>query len=115
MNRSLRFCAICALLALFTACAANPKYAPDRRAPTHEEVARHNEVVPQNLQLVCGSLYNTGSYIKRRVCWLRQDMYLRQSHRDRIWVSNLPADSQNPEVREDLFDQIPLPEDILDL
>ena len=115
MNRLLRIWASCALLSLFTACAANPEYIPTSRTPTYAEVAQHNAVAPRNLQLVCGNLYNTGSYIKRRVCWLRQDMYLRQNHRDRIWMSNLPADSQNPEVREDLFDQIPLPEDILDL
>ncbi len=115
MDRSLRFLAGCALLALFSACAANPQYIPDRRAPTRDEVARHNAVVPENLQLVCGSLSATGSYIKRRVCWLRQDMHLRQNQRDRIWVANLPADSRNQEAAEDLFDQIPLPEDILDL
>lgn len=115
MNRSLRFCASCALLALFTACAANPQYVPERRAPTHEEVARHNAVVPQNLQLVCRSLNNIGSHIKRRVCWLRQDMHLLQNYRDRIWIANTPADSNTPEAYEDLLDRIPLPTDILDL
>lgn len=115
MNRSLRFCASCALLALVAACAANPQYVPERRAPTPEEVARHNAAVPQNLQLVCRSLYNTGSYIKRRVCWLRQDMHLRQNERDRIWVANAPADSIIPEAYEDLFDRIPLPAGISDL
>ena len=115
MDRSLRFLAACALLALFTACAANPQYTPDRRAPTRDEVAQHNAVVPENLQLVCGRLSATGSYIKRRVCWLRQDMHLRQSQRDRVWVANSPEDSRNPEAAEDLFDRIPLPEDILDL
>lgn len=115
MNRSLRFCASCALLALLAACAANPQLAPERRAPTPEEVARHNAVVPLNLQLVCRNLNNTGSHIKRRVCWLRQDMNLRQNHRDRIWIANTPADSNIPEVYEDLLDRIPLPADILDL
>ena len=115
MDRSLRLLAVCAMLALFTACAANPQYTPTRRAPTYEEVARHNAVVPLNLQLVCDSVPRTGSYIKRRICWLRQDMHLLQNFRDRIWISNLPAGSRNPEAAEDLFDQIPLPEDMLDL
>ena len=115
MNRLLRFCAGCALLALFAACAANPQYVPERRAPTPEEVARHNAVVPQNLQLVCRRLSKTGSYIKQRVCWLRQDMYLRQNHRDRIWIANSPEDSNIPEAYEDLLERIPLPADILDL
>ncbi len=115
MNRSLRFCTICALLALFTACAANPKYAPDRRAPTYAEVAAHNAVMPRNLQLRCGRLYNTGTYVKRRVCWLQQDMHLRQYQRQPIWLPNSPADSQNPVDREDLLDHIPMPENILDL
>ena len=115
MNRSLRFCASCALLALLAACAANPQYAPERRAPTPEEVARHNAAAPQNLQLVCRSLNKTGSYIKRRVCWLRQDMHLLQNHRDRIWIANNPEDSSIPEADEDLLDRIPLPADISDL
>ena len=115
MTRSLRFCAICALLALFTACAANPRYAPERRAPTHEEVARHNAAAPRNLQLVCGNLHNTGSHIKRRVCWLRQDMYLRQNHRRAVWTANAPTDARIAEAEEGLFDRIRLPEDILDL
>ena len=115
MNRSLRFGAGCALLALFAACAANPQYVPERRAPTPEEVARHNAIVPQNLQLVCRNLNNIGSHIKRRVCWLRQDMHLLQNYRDRIWIANTPEDSITPEAYEDLFERIPLPADILDL
>lgn len=114
MTRSLRFCAICALLALFAACAANPRYAPERRAPTHEEVVRHNAVVPRSLQLVCDSTRNTGSRVKHRVCWLRRDLSLRQNHRRAIWIADAPADSRIPEAGEDLFDHIRLPVDILD-
>ena len=115
MNRSPRFCAACALIALFTACAANPQYTAATRAPTNEEVARHNAIAPLNLQLVCDNFYNTGSHIKRRACWLRQDMHLRRNQRDRIWVPNEPANSRNPVAEADLFDHIPLPKDILDL
>ena len=114
MYRLLRFCSSCALLALFAACAANPQYTPERRAPNREEVARHNAAAPQSMQLVCRSLYNTGSYIKRRVCWLRQDMYLRQNQRNSVWVANSPADSIIPEAVEGLLDRISLPADILD-
>lgn len=71
-------------------CLPNLQYVPERRAPTREEVARHNAVAPLNLQLVCRDLNNTGFHIKRRVCRLRQDMHLLRNHRDRIWVANIP-------------------------
>ncbi len=115
MDRSLRFMTACALLSLFTACAANPGLAPNTRPPTPEEVARHNADAPPNLQIVCGNLYETGSHFKRRVCWLRQELVLGRNHRDQILVSTAPAIAQSPALGADRADRIPPPEDILDL
>ncbi len=114
MNRSPRFWASCALLAVFAACAANPRYAPADRAPTREEVARHNAVSPRNLQIVCDNLYDTGSHIRRRACWLRQDLHLPRNQRDRIFAAGAPAGSRMQAAAADLSGRIPRPEDISD-
>ena len=104
MNIAIRLGAAIALPILFAACAATPHTGPGagpstgpgtgdgtgQRAPNRAEVARHNATAPEQMQIVCENVADTGSLIKRRTCWLRQDMDERLSRRNTVLVPLTP-------------------------
>ena len=100
MNIAIRLGAAIALPILFAACAATPQTGPGtgpgagdgigQRAPNRIEVARHNATAPEQMQIVCENVADTGSLIKRRTCWLRQDMDERVSRRNTVLVPLTP-------------------------
>ena len=90
MNHAIRLGAAIALPCLFAACAANPENGSGQRAPNHAEVARHNATAPEQMQLVCRDFADSSSLIKRRTCWLRQDMDLQVAQRKTVLVSARP-------------------------
>ena len=100
MNIAIRFGAAIALPILFAACAATPHTGPStgpgtgdgtgQRAPNRAEVARHNATAPEQMQIVCENVADTGSLIKRRTCWLRQDMDERVFRRNTVLVPLTP-------------------------
>lgn len=86
MNSAIRAGAAFALLCLFAACAATPESGPGQRAPNREEVAHHNAQAPEMMQIVCENIADAGWLVKRRACWLRQDMDLLVPQRKTVLV-----------------------------
>ena len=86
MNNAIRAGATFALLCFFAACAATPGASPGQRAPNREEVAHHNAQAPEMMQIVCENIADAGWLVKRRACWLRQDMDLLVPQRKTVLV-----------------------------
>ena len=90
MKIALYLGAAIALPCFFAACAATPGTGPGQRVPNRDEVAQHNATAPEQMQIVCQSIAGTGSLVKRRTCWLRQDMDMLVSQRKTVLVPVTP-------------------------
>lgn len=90
MNIATRLGTAIALPILFAACAAIPENGTGQRAPNHAEVAQHNATAPEQMQIVCQDFADSSSLIKRRTCWLRQDMDLQIAQRKTVRVPVRP-------------------------
>ena len=90
MKHAIRLGAAIALPCLFAACAANPEHGPGQRAPNRAEVAQHNATAPEQMQIVCRDFADSSSLIKRRTCWLRQDMDLQVAQRKTVLAPARP-------------------------
>ena len=90
MKFPVRTWAVFALFPLLAACASAPEVTPAPRAPTREVVAEHNATAPPQMQIVCDTVGQRGTHIKRRTCWLRQDMDLRVNQRNTVLAPVTP-------------------------
>jgi len=90
VNIAIRAGAALALLCFFAACAATPEAGPGPRAPNREEVAHHNAQAPEMMRIVCENIAAAGWLVKRRACWLRQDMDLLVPQRKTVLVPVTP-------------------------